>query len=38
LNNTGTNQLRIMKLTAFLRGKNGEYIPCLKCAVAIFVE
>ena len=27
-----------MKQTAFLRGKNGEYIPCLKYSVSIFVE
>jgi len=27
-----------MKQTAFLRGKNGEYIPCLKYSVPIFVE
>ena len=23
---------------AFLRGKNGEYIPCLKYSVPLFVE
>jgi hypothetical protein len=38
VNNTGTKYVRIMKQTAFRRGKNGEYIPCLKCAVPIFVE
>jgi len=27
-----------MKQTAFLRGKNGEYIPCLKYSVPVFVE
>ena len=27
-----------MEQTAFLRGKNGEYIPRLKYAVPIFVE
>ena len=27
-----------MKQTTFLRGKNGEYIPCLKYSVPIFVE
>ena len=30
--------VRIMEQTAFLRGKNGEYIPRLKYAVPIFVE
>jgi len=32
------NMLRIMKQTAFWREKNGEYIPCLKYSVPIFVE
>jgi len=27
-----------MKQTAFWRGRNGEYIPCLKYSVPIFVE
>jgi len=27
-----------MKQTAFWREKNGEYIPCLKYSVPIFVE
>ena len=30
MNNTGTKFVRIMKQTSFLKGKNGEYIPCLK--------
>ena len=38
MNNTGTKYVRIMKQTAFLRGKNGEYIPCLKYSVPIFVQ
>ena len=38
MNNTGTKQVRIMKQTAFWRGKNGEYTPCLKYSVPIFVE
>ena len=38
MNNTGTKYVGIMKQTAFLRGKNGEYIPCLKYSVPIFVE
>ena len=38
MNNTGTKYFRIMKQTAFLRGKNGEYIPILKYSVPIFVE
>jgi len=38
MNNTGTKYVRVMKQTAFLRGKNGEYIPCLKYPVHIFVE
>jgi hypothetical protein len=38
VNNTGTKYARIMKQTAFGRGKIGEYIPCLKYSVPIFVE
>jgi hypothetical protein len=39
MNNTGTKYVRIMQQTAFCRGKkNGEYIPCLKYSVPIFVE
>ena len=38
MNNTGTKYVIIMKQTAFRRGKNGEYIPCLKYSVPIFVE
>ena len=38
VNNTGTKYVRIMKQTAFWREKNGEYMPCLKYSVAIFVE
>jgi len=38
VNNTGTKYVRIMKQTAFLRGKNGEYIHCLKYSVPTFVE
>jgi len=38
VNNTGTKYVRIMKQTAFWRGKNEEYIPCLKYSVLIFVE
>jgi hypothetical protein len=38
VNNTGTKYVRIMKQTAFRRGKNGEYIPCLKYSVPIFLE
>jgi hypothetical protein len=29
---------RIMKQTAFLREKNGDYAACLKYSVWIFVE
>jgi hypothetical protein len=36
--NTEAKYVRIMKQTAFLRGKEGEYIPCLKYLVPIFVE
>ena len=28
----------IIKQTAFWRGKYGEYIPCLKYSVPVFVE
>ena len=38
MNNAGTKYVRIMKQTAFWRGKNGEYIPCLKYSLPIFVE
>ena len=38
MNNTGTKYISIMKKTAFLREKNGEYIPCLKYSVPIFDE
>jgi hypothetical protein len=38
VNNTGTEYVRIMKQTAFRRGENGEYTPCLKYSVLIFVE
>ena len=38
MNNTRTKFVRIMKQTAFCRGKNGEYTPCLKYSVPIFVE
>ena len=37
MNNTGTKYVRIMKQTAFWK-KNGEYTPCLKYSVPIFVE
>ena len=30
MNNTGIKYVRIMKQTAFLRGKNGECMACLK--------
>jgi len=36
VNNTGTKYVRIMKHTAFK--KNGDYIPCLKYSVPVFVE
>jgi len=38
VNNTGTKYVRIIKQTVFWRGKNAEYIPCLKYSVPIFVE
>ena len=37
MNNTGTKYVRIMKQTEFWREKNGEYIPCLKYSVLIYV-
>ena len=37
-NNTGTKYDRIMKQTAFWRGKNRAYTPRLKYSVLIFVE
>jgi len=37
VNNTGTKQVRIMKLHIEDK-KNGEYTPCLKYSVPIFVE
>jgi hypothetical protein len=36
--NTGTKKGSIMKQTAFLRGKNGEYAACLKYSLRVFVE
>jgi hypothetical protein len=38
VNNTGTKRGRIMKETAFLRGKNGDCAACLKYSVQVFVE
>jgi len=38
VNKTGTNYVRIMKQTAFLREKNGEYVPFLKYSIPILVE
>ena len=38
VNNRGIKYVRIMKQTAFWRGKKGEYIPRLKYSVPIFVE
>ena len=38
MNNKGTKYIIFMKQTAFLRRKNGQYIPCLKYSVLIFVE
>ena len=37
MNNTGTKYVRIMKQTAFWREKRGEYTPCLKYSVPIFI-
>ena len=38
VNNTVAKYVGIMKQTAFLRGKDGEYIQCLKYSVPISVE
>jgi hypothetical protein len=38
MNKTENKYVRIMKQTAFKKGKNGECIPCLKYSVPIFVE
>ena len=38
MNNTGTKYVIITKETAFWREKDGDYIPCLKYSVPIFVE
>ena len=38
MNNAGAKYVRIMKQNAFWRGKEGEFIPCLKYSVPIFVE
>ena len=38
VNKTRTKYVRIMKQNAFLRERNGEYIPCLKYSVPVFVE
>jgi len=38
VNKTGSKYVRIMKQTAFGREKEGEYIPCLKYSLTIFVE
>ena len=38
MNNIGTKYVRIMQQTAFWRGRNGEYIPCLKYSIVVFVE
>jgi len=39
VNNTGTKYIIIIKQTTFEeREKNGEYVPCLKYSVPIFVE
>jgi len=38
MNKTGTKYVRCMKQTAFLRGKNAEYITCLKYSVLVSVE
>jgi len=38
MNSTGTKYVIIMKQTALWRGRNGEYIPCLKYSVPKFVE
>ena len=38
MNKIGTKYVRIMKQAAFWRGKNGEYIACLKYSVNVIVE
>jgi hypothetical protein len=38
VNNTGTKKGSVMKLTAFLRERNGECAVCLKYSVRVFVE
>jgi len=38
VNNTGTKQVRIINKLHFEGEKNGEYTPCLKYSVPIFVE
>jgi hypothetical protein len=38
VNNKGTKYVRIMKKLHFEEEKSGEYIPCLKYSVPIFVE
>jgi len=38
VNNTGTKYVRIMKQTAFLRVKNGDYITRLKHSVSKCVK
>jgi hypothetical protein len=38
VNITVTKYVRIMKQTAFLREKKGEYVSCLKYSVPIVVE
>jgi len=38
VNNTGTKYVRIMKQNAFWKGKNGDYITCLKYSAPKFVE
>ena len=39
MNNIGTKYVRIMEQNVFSRGeKKGEYIPCLKYSVHIYVE
>jgi len=38
MNKTGTKNVRMLKKYAFLKEKNGDYTPCLKYSVPIFVE
>jgi hypothetical protein len=38
VNNTGTKQVSIVKQTAFLREKTGEYRARLKYSIPVFVE